>query len=675
MKVVGDIVKLSAGDKVPSDGIILSCCDLTCNESSLTGEPEDCVKSVLPANKAAADVDPFVLSGTTVSTGYCDMLCTSVGEKSRWGKTKAALAIESEDTPLQEKLDTLAAQIGVGGLIAAGATFAVLMIQWFWFPENREPDMTLLKYVIRGAIMAVTIVVVAVPEGLPLAVTISLAYSTQKMMADNNLIRVLAACETMGNATNICSDKTGTLTQNRMVCTDAWIAGTLYESIPGQDEVPPQLIEQIVAGVCLNSTAHLSLTENDDTKGGDGAITEVLGNKTEGALLMMARDAFKIKYAAVRNENFVASRGDKIFSFNSDRKCMSALLYADHVTILDGDVSKSSPEIKVSKAKGNGAGKKKKDETEEPVAAKDSAGGKKDKKKSSSKSADSIDSASLSNYCSVYCKGAPEIILSKCTTYTNSAGDQVTLTKAVADKIKSSLHQMSAKSLRTVALAHRSTISIKAAQSNDLDEIESELNLDAIYGIRDPIRPDVPNAVAMCQNAGIIVRMVTGDNIETARAIARECGILSEDGICLEGPEFRKLTPRQLDEILPRLQVLARSTPNDKLLLVTRLNGHNLPKSKEEWETDHPGCSWKNDRDKLLPGHFEEWALYPPRQCGEVVGVTGDGTNDGPALKAADVGLSMGLTGTDGTYLPNKYFCVNMCVRYISYMQYICVYV
>ncbi len=644
--MAGDIVKLSAGDKVPSDGVILSCCDLTCNESALTGEPEDCVKSTLPA-KAAADVDPFVLSGTTVSSGYCDMLVTSVGDKSRWGKTKAALAVESEDTPLQEKLDTLAAQIGVGGLIAAGATFAVLMVQWFWFPENREPEMTLLKYVIRAAIMAVTIVVVAVPEGLPLAVTISLAYSTQKMMADNNLIRVLAACETMGNATNICSDKTGTLTQNKMVCTDAWIAGKLYESVPGLGEVPPQLAEQIVAGVCLNSTAHLSHTENDDTKGGDGAVTEVLGNKTEGALLLMARDAFKVKYVAVRNENFIVSRGDKIFSFNSDRKCMSALLFADHVTVFDG-VSQASPS---APSKG-----KKKETAAEPSAADDSAasgGAKKaaDKKKAKGKSSASASSSSAStssSSCSVYCKGAPELILGKCSTYTNSDGREVTLTNAVLDKIKSSLLQMSAKSLRTVALAHRSTISVETAQSNDLDEIESGLNLDAIYGIRDPIRPDVPRAVAMCQNAGIIVRMVTGDNIETARAIAKECGILTEDGVCLEGPEFRKLTPRQLDGILPRLQVLARSTPNDKLLLVTRLNGHNLPKSREEWEADHPGCSWANDRDKLLPGYFEEWALYPPRQCGEVVGVTGDGTNDGPALKAADVGLSMGLTGTDG---------------------------
>ena len=151
-----------------------------------------------------------------------------------------------------------------------------------------------------------------------------------------------------------------------------------------------------------------------------------------------------------------------------------------------------------------------------------------------------------------------------------------------------------------------------------------------------------------CQEAGIFVRMVTGDNIDTAKAIATECGILTEGGIAMEGPVFRRLTPAQLDAVLPNLQVLARSSPDDKHILVTRLNGGALPESQEEWEILHPEADWQHDRALLLPGYKEEWAQARPDGVGEVVGVTGDGTNDGPALKVADVGLSMGLTGTDG---------------------------
>lgn len=179
------------------------------------------------------------------------------------------------------------------------------------------------------------------------------------------------------------------------------------------------------------------------------------------------------------------------------------------------------------------------------------------------------------------------------------------------------------------------------------DTLQTDVVLDAVFGIKDPLRPDVIEAVRQCQAAGIFVRMVTGDNIETAKAIAKECGILTEGGLAMEGPTFRKLTPQQLDEVLPKLQVLARSSPDDKHTLVTRLNGHALPNTEEEWLRQHPGANYEEMRDLLLPGYSEEWKLSRGSKGGEVVGVTGDGTNDGPALKAADVGLSMGLCGTD----------------------------
>lgn len=290
--VVGDLVKLHAGDKIPADGIIVEAVDITCNESSLTGEPDEKCKVPMPNPSTSAiskkrglnknttsepDFDPFLLSGTTISTGFCTLVVTAVGEQSKWGQTKAKLAVEHDDTPLQEKLDVLAAQIGVGGLIAAVATFVVMMIQWRFFPEvSHQPGVTLIQYIIRASIMAVTIVVVAVPEGLPLAVTISLAYSTQKMMKDNNLIRVLAACETMGNATNICSDKTGTLTENRMVCCDCWIAGGRTEAVPSKDDLNKKIMSNIISGVCVNSTAEL--VKNATAPLG----YEVVGNQTEG---------------------------------------------------------------------------------------------------------------------------------------------------------------------------------------------------------------------------------------------------------------------------------------------------------------------------------------------------------------------------------------------------------
>eukprot|EP00604_Paraphysomonas_vestita_P002462 CAMPEP_0174819320 /NCGR_PEP_ID=MMETSP1107-20130205/2480_1 /TAXON_ID=36770 /ORGANISM="Paraphysomonas vestita, Strain GFlagA" /LENGTH=233 /DNA_ID=CAMNT_0016032587 /DNA_START=353 /DNA_END=1051 /DNA_ORIENTATION=+ len=209
---------------------------------------------------------------------------------------------------------------------------------------------------------------------------------------------------------------------------------------------------------------------------------------------------------------------------------------------------------------------------------------------------------------------------------------------------------MSKKALRVLALAHKEVSSGGELPSTDnIEQYETELTLDGIFGIIDPIRPDVVEAVQICQNAGIFVRMVTGDNIETAKAIATSCGILTPGGIAMEGPEFRKLTPQQLDDILPNLQVLARSSPNDKYTLVCRLNGHNLPETKEEWEELHPTYSYDDHKDIILPGYLDEWKQKRIKSggVGEVVGVTGDGTNDGPALKAADVGLSMGLSGTD----------------------------
>ena len=476
-------------------------------------------------------------------------------------------------------------------MLAAGATFIAMLFVWFYHPESRVEGTNLFEYTLKAFIMAVTIVVVAVPEGLPLAVTLSLAFSTQKMMADNNLIRVLSACETMGNATNICSDKTGTLTQNRMTVVESWIGGASHAPFPSN--LPGSVLDFITSNSAINSTA----TMIKDSSGG----IEILGNKTEGALLILI-DGLGVNYSSVRTKGFNAEKGDRMFTFTSDRKCMSVLQIAQETK-----------------------------------------------------------SATL------FTKGASEVVVSKCTFYMDSTGSPRKIDQAKRKEIDSAISSMARKSLRTVALTHRTFTSVPS-QRTAAEDLESDLILDCIVGIKDPLRPDVKEAVRTCQEAGILVRMVTGDNLETAKAIAEECGILTPGGICLEGPQFRALTPKQLDEILPKIQVLARSSPTDKFILVSRLNGSNLPDSEEKWLASHPEAkNYLKQRDLLLPGYKEEWEASRKAMgsCGEVVGVTGDGTNDGPALKVADVGLSMGLSGTEGklSYLQCHYNVLPTCQK------------
>jgi Ca2+-transporting ATPase len=428
------------------------------------------------------------------------MLTTAVGESSRWGKTKALLAAETSPTPLQEKLDVLAAQIGHLGMATAVLTFVTMIGIYCMYPASRADDVTLYEHVLKAFIMGVTIVVVAVPEGLPLAVTLSLAYSTQKMMHDMNLIRVLAACETMGNATNICSDKTGTLTQNRMTVVEAYLMGEYYDARE-LSQVGSRLSEEsrqcVAEGIAVNSTANVLFPE------GEPAV--VTGSKTEGALLLFLHQHLHTSYLPLR-QHFQPARGDRLLTFTSARKRMSVVLHPSSGAI-------------------------------------------------------------------VYTKGAAEIVVQLCTHLATPEG-VVLMTASKREEVLQVIDAMAKHALRTVAIAHRMFLPVRGNASEVVEgEVEQDLVLDGIMGIKDPLRSDVAEAVACCQEAGIFVRMVTGDNLETAKAIATECGILTAGGLAMEGPAFRKLTPRQLDAVLPYLQVLARSSPDDQNMLVTRLNG------------------------------------------------------------------------------------------------------
>jgi len=406
---------------------------------------------------------------------------------------------------------------------------------------------------------------VAVPEGLPLAVTLALAYSVSKMMHDNNLVRHIDACETMGNATAICSDKTGTLTTNRMTVVQSYICGKHNKSTPSVDEIQSEVSDLLITGMCINSgyTSRILPAENA------GELRKQVGNKTECALLGFVLDLGR-DYEAVRTQ-YPEETLYKVYTFNSVRKSMSTV-------------------IKLSVQPGGSF--------------------------------------------RVYTKGASEIVLKKCAWIYGKNGQLLKFPSCDQDAmVNNVIEPMASNGMRTICLAYKDFIRGGSAAANqesissepdweDEARIVSNLTCIGIVGIEDPVRPEVPDAIRKCQTAGITVRMVTGDNVNTARSIAGKCGILQpgDDFLVLEGKEFNEKIRRDpnspvdqalLDKIWPRLRVLARSSPEDKYVLVKGIIDSKLNKSRE------------------------------------VVAVTGDGTNDGPALKKADVGFAMGIAGTD----------------------------
>ena len=473
--VLGEIVTVEAGDSIPCDGLLVKADSLEIDESALTGEPVDIEKDLL--------LDPFVLSGCIATAGTATFIAIAVGRDSQWGVIKAHLDKEQDQTPLQEKLDRMAEIIGYVGMAAAAATFVAMMAIKIFVNPLYLQDTTIFAHALDAFIIGVTIVVVAVPEGLPLAVTIALAYSTKKMLKDNNLIRHLAACETMGNATNICSDKTGTLTENRMTVVKGIFANVLdNDTAPESNNVCSTQIsdaakEIILQGIATCSTARIlekiataeNENENEDTR------THVVGNKTEAALIILAQSSFfhvdGDDYSTRRaNANFGNPGGSRLFPFSSKRKRMSVLV-------------------------------------------KDA-------------------SASSDNW-TLYHKGAGEIVLQDCTSYLDADGSIQQMTDSKRKELENTISSFANQALRCVALAHRPNIdSIINPETATVEECaekcEREMCLDALVGIVDPLRGDVVDAVKTCQRAGIFVRMVTGDNLETANAIAKQAGILTD---------------------------------------------------------------------------------------------------------------------------------------------------
>lgn len=524
----GDIVHLAIGDQVPADGLFLSGFSVVIDESSLTGESEPVMVNAQ---------NPFLLSGTKVQDGSCKMLITTVGMRTQWGKLMATLTEGGDDeTPLQVKLNGVATIIGKIGLFFAVVTFAVLVqgmfmrklstgTHWIW---SGDEALELLEYFA----IAVTIVVVAVPEGLPLAVTLSLAFAMKKMMNDKALVRHLAACETMGSATTICSDKTGTLTTNHMTVVKSCICMKVQDVANKgsglQSEIPESAVKLLVQSIFNNTGGEVVVNKHGKT--------EILGTPTETAILELG-----LSLGGNFQEERKSYKVIKVEPFNSTKKRMGVVIE------LPGE------------------------------------GG---------------------SLLRAHTKGASEIVLAACDKVVNSSGDVVPLDEESIKYLNVTIEEFANEALRTLCLAY---MDLENGFSPDEAIPASGFTCVGIVGIKDPVRPGVKESVELCRRAGITVRMVTGDNINTAKAIARECGILTDDGIAIEGPVFREKSQEELLELIPKIQVMARSSPMDKHTLV-----------------------------KQLRTTFDE-----------VVAVTGDGTNDAPALHEADIGLAMGIAGTE----------------------------
>ncbi|KAJ3515894.1 hypothetical protein NLJ89_g1472 [Agrocybe chaxingu] len=594
--VVGDIALLEPGEIVPCDGVFISGHNVKCDESGATGESDAIKKAsydeVLEihrkalANKKdpnAGHTDCFMISGSKVLEGVGKYVVVAVGTKSFNGRIMMALRGDTENTPLQLKLNRLAELIAKIGAAAGLALFVSLMIRFFVQlgqgipPRNANENGIAFVNIL---IIAVTLVVVAVPEGLPLAVTLALAFATKRMTYENLLVRVLGSCETMANASVICTDKTGTLTQNSMTVVAGSIgihakfvrqldenaartnADETEKSAEGtttrkhyQDfsidqahlntVLSPEIQELFNQAIAVNSTAF----QDVDAESGEVIF---VGSKTETALLQFAKELKWRDFKETRDAADVV----QMIPFSSERKSMGV------------------------------------------VIRKPSGGYR------------------------VYFKGASEILAKKSTSHivVNQDGkypaggiETKPIDEIAQDNISRTIIFYANQTLRTISLCYRDFESwpprgMSRDENGDVpfEDLSKDLTLIGITGIEDPLRDGVREAVAKCHRAGVTVKMCTGDNVLTARSIATQCGIFTPGGIIMEGPVFRQLSQTEMIEIVPRLQVLARSSPEDKKILVSIL-----------------------------------------KMIGEIVGVTGDGTNDGPALKTANVGFSMGIAGTE----------------------------
>ena len=530
--VVGDLVILETGEEIPADGELVEAISLQVNESNLTGEPV-IGKTIIEEDfdEEATYASNWVMRGTTVVDGHGAMKVQRVGDATEIGKVARQSTEETlEPTPLNIQLTKLANLIGKIGFTVAGLAFVIFFVKdvllYFDFAalNGWHEWLPVFERTLKYFMMAVTLIVVAVPEGLPMSVTLSLALNMRRMLSTNNLVRKMHACETMGAITVICTDKTGTLTQNLMQVHEPNFYSLKKGSLLAADDMSALIAE----GISANSTAFLEEV-------GEGEKPKGVGNPTEVALLLWLNGQGR-NYLELREQAMVLDQ----LTFSTERKFMATLV--------------QSPVV----------GKK-----------------------------------------VLYVKGAPEIVLGKCKEVILD-GKRVDAVE-YRSTVESQLLNYQNMAMRTLGFAFKI---VDDSEVNDCVALVSanDLNFLGVVAISDPIRPDVSAAVNKCQSAGIRIKIVTGDTPGTATEIARQIGLwdpaTDTERNRITGTEFAALSDEEaLDRVLD-LKIMSRARPTDKQRLVQLL-----------------------------------------QQKGAVVAVTGDGTNDAPALNHAQVGLSMG-TGT-----------------------------
>lgn len=526
--VVGDSVVIETGDEIPADGTLFEAVSLRVNESDLTGEPAASkTTDEEDFNPDATYPSNYVCRGSSVMEGHGVFVVEKVGDATEWGSVYRGAQIDNQvKTPLNEQLDKLGEGITIASYVIAGLIVVLRMVMYFVWRDDVPFDwMGFVRYVLNTLMIAVTLIVVAVPEGLPMSVTLSLALSMKRMLETNNLVRKMHACETMGAATVICTDKTGTLTKNRMSLGDSLIFGLKDGKL--DDSLAGRLMAD---GIAINSTAFLDYSDKKKVK--------VVGNPTEGALLLWLFDN-NVDFVRIRDKAKIV----KQLPFTTRYKYMATVV-----------------------------------ETNEP------------------------------NRNILYVKGAPEYMLKRSTEVLMPDGRHSIET--VHEKVNQLLLEYQSRAMRTLGFAY------KVITDAEVEEVfienrklqPEDLCFLGIVGIIDPIRDDVSDSIHNCLDAGIGIKIVTGDTPGTAMEIGRQVGLWNEgddpERQMITGKQFNLMTDDELRGRIADLKIMSRARPADKERLV-----------------------------RLL------------QERGEVVAVTGDGTNDAPALNKAQIGLSMG----DGT--------------------------
>ncbi len=548
--VPGDVVFLEAGSVVPADMRLIASSRLQIEEASLTGESTPAIKdatAILDAQAQLADQSNCAFASTKVTYGRGTGVVTATGHSTQVGRIATLLEEADDPPPLQRKLEAFGRVMGAAVLVICALLFLIGMLQdadlGVLFSQGFSSFWASQREVVTGLfIVAVSLAVAAVPEGLPAVVTMTLALGTQKMLARNALVRRLPSVETLGSATVICTDKTGTLTQNRMTVVRAWTLGGMVEVskdstsssshffLEGEAiRIEPQssLSRLLTIGMACND-AQMASAQSD----------EIIGDPTEGALLIAGRWAgFDPKRTFTRRAEI---------PFDSERKRMTTIHDSDDLDAFSHREARAFALV----------------------------------------------------------KGAVDGILPRCSRIETESGI-AELSQQFMDAIGQANDQMTSRGLRVLAMAYRPLDAVHSAEPS-AEELETDLVFLGLVAMQDPPRPEVAEAVATAKRAGLRTMMITGDHAKTATAIGREIGILRPEGKVIEGSALDSMTQQALQEQIDDIDVFARVSPQHKVRVVEAL-----------------------------------------RAKGHVVAMTGDGVNDAPALKKADIGIAMGITGTD----------------------------